>query len=317
MSEFQDPFPSEPLPEIGQRSDHKKKIERSSRRLFGEPASEQLRLLRERIFAEIPQDLEGINIERVEKYIQEQGYDTVPYMVIDKKNRPDLYQLMRTDESYSHWDENKGEEGGFYDINLQMVVIYRDQELEKKNSAVYTESMLVHELSHASITKIAVTTSKGIRIGALDTSKNTGNFLEEGFADLNAIDYRAQFLPELEKAALCGELGIYAKWYKDQILQAMGDNDLPYFFIGSAAFLREDGGTGVVHSSIAASTLSIIRANNPEVWEDLKESRRDPRALRKVRDWFNKKGGADTWKTMQEAPYQREEFARTQQLLLN
>jgi len=302
MSEFQDPFPSEPLPEIGQRSDHKKKIERSSRRLFGEPASEQLRLLRERIFAEIPQDLEGINIERVEKYIQEQGYDTVPYMIIDKKNRPDLYQLMRTDESYSDWDENKGEEAGFYDIALQMVVVYRDRELEEKNSTVFTEFLLVHELSHASISNITVRTSKGIRMGLLDTSKNKGNFLEEAFADLNAIDYRAQFLPESEKAALCEKMGIDIEGWQYKFLQAVGDDGLPYFFTTPAAFLHKDGELGVSDSSIAASTLLLIRDNNPEVWEDLKESRRDPRALRKVRDWFNKRGGSDTWKTVQETP---------------
>src|SRR3989344_3454955 len=94
----------------------------------------------------------------------------------------------------------------------------------------------------------------------------------------------------------------FVKRWQYIFLQAVGDDGLPYFFTTPAAFLHKDGELGVSDSSIAASTLLLIRDNNPEVWEDLKESRRDPRALRKVRDWFNKRGGSDTWKTVQETP---------------
>lgn len=307
--------PKEDIPNID--ASEGMSVRKTTHRLEGKPASEIMEKLRQRILAEIPQNREGINTERVENFMQEKGHDITPYMIINQEHLPQFFAIAR--ELFPDYEQDVEDTNGFYNAPLQLVVVIRQPEKEKNNSTVLTESVLVHEQAHATGGKTAVMKQDGldgyIRLGTVNSAKNEGHFLEEGYVELLASEYRAQFLPEENKRSLCNKLDISPDEYNKTILGATTEENREVTIWVPTVILDENGDFSTPPAATPASALMLIAHKYPEFRGLLDESRKNPMGVRKLKQWFQQ-FGLDMWKTLQKSSYDREWFAWTQKILL-
>ena len=105
--------------------------------------------VKNQLLAEFPKEqIEGINIEKVENFIRQEGLELKPFIVFDRKNLQKVRKIVRNIRRDKLFTDI--ENIGLYSPEIDLVLIVRDKDFEKSSGTIYTEGMLVHELAHAS-----------------------------------------------------------------------------------------------------------------------------------------------------------------------
>jgi len=224
-------------------------------------------------------NLEGLNIDRVNAYFASENLVTKPYIVVRPK---DLKRIARIDKLNS-----LGGRKAVYSNWLGMSIIIRDPVLEAKNSAAYTEGLIVHEGAHstASLTHFlhnkATNHYRSRRLGMalIDSTRGSGYFLEEGWADYHRGKYLGQ---NYQDGAL------------DGIAKALNWNDAPdhLTFIGingresplplKYLHVAEDNRPTALTSSLAGFAVELLIQTDPEIRTAMLTGRSDITGLREV-----------------------------------
>lgn len=142
----------------------------------------------------IVEDREGFDTAAIETFLSRRPMRR-PYrtVLLDNENFVELSDRIQGARGVIGGDDIETI-GGFYRPDLDIVVLRRDREKEKLNGTLYTESLLIHELAHASSGFPALqygedddglTQMKRQGFAVVNPGKETseGSFLEEGFAE--------------------------------------------------------------------------------------------------------------------------------------
>lgn len=164
--------------------------------------------VKNRLLVEFPREhIKGINTERVENFIRQEGLWVKPFIVFDRKNLQKVREIVGNTGLLRSVFNNG--ESGLYSPEMDLILIVRDEEYEKSSGTIYTEGLLAHELAHASsMYQGYVTADKKSfytsRVGFCLPQNQIpwGWLLEEGWADMHRADYFAQHASNEEKEKL-------------------------------------------------------------------------------------------------------------------
>lgn len=282
------------------------------------------REFRKRLLETIPSRQEGLNIERVRQFMAGLGLPVKDFFLFAKEDFPSLVAMLREGGFSSTADqlEQKGSWGLFFpELNLAMV--RRDAEMEKNNSPAFMESILIHELVHASSgyedmvfefnpkeNSLAVHTP---RVGfCLARNKpGWGWFLEEGLADMVRGMYIERYLPpENQSRLLIAEKYPANANFKEAAI-AMVQKSSGYRFLLPLKyiFLVGEDKTDEPLAAVAAFGLELLCRKNKNLREVLLAARNDKERLREIPQLLNglKKG---LYVEIQNTAYQEKDFIR-------
>lgn len=164
--------------------------------------------IKNRLLAEFPRErIEGIDTERVEGFIRQEGLAVKPFIVFSRKDLQKVRDIIGGAGLLRSVFKNG--EGGLYSPEMDLVLVARDEDYEKSSGAIYTEGLLAHELAHASSMYQGYVTSdyKSFytpRVGfCLPQSQIPwGWLMEEGWADMHRADYFASHASDEDKEKL-------------------------------------------------------------------------------------------------------------------
>jgi hypothetical protein len=239
--------------------------------------------------AGLPQDTEGLNLERVSAYMGSLGVRQPLTIHVS----PDLRPVVVPYVSEHHSLKREEGVGGRYIENLDICIVYRDGELEALNGPEYVESLTVHELYHGSAEHagIRVTAAAneggyahriGFRSGHYVTrlgprpelpirQTRTGGFLEEGAAE----HFRGKYITEV-----LGKPGGLADMPHE--LTRLGKPERPLLIPSRYIVkIREDCPT-VSQASFAGAAMDLLVEKDPALEPALLEARYSVEGLREV-----------------------------------
>jgi hypothetical protein len=171
-----------------------------------------------RLFEAAPSREEGINTERVDQFLHDQGLQTKPSLLLNPEDVPGLHDAM-VDVGFDHphirclrGTKTAGEvtlEGVYLEL-LGTVLMVRSPEMEAVYGSNFSEQLLAHEKAHSSEDDGPVVYRKtqegriifaAVRGGQFvpkrsepDVDSFRGTFLEEAFAERVAARYTAEEL---------------------------------------------------------------------------------------------------------------------------
>jgi hypothetical protein len=244
--------------------------------------------IKNKLLREFPkEDLEGINIKKVERYIESEGLTVKPYVVFYRDELPKIKQIEG--ESRLLRDGLDKGECGLYSPEMDMGLIVRDKEYEESNGTIFTEGMIVHELAHASSMHQSYITTDNIsfytpRVGFCLPQNKTpwGWVLEEGWADMHRANYVSKNASELERQKVFDSLHFGELNMEDTLpitIQQTGKIlPIPVKYV----YITPEGIPSIKSSSFAAYAIEILCKNNPNIKPLLKEARFSVDGLRKL-----------------------------------
>jgi len=234
---------------------------------------EEWRILREKVLKNFESKTDGMDIERVKDFIKGQGLPVSDFLIVEREDIPKLQVLfMELNSSLSADME------GRYIPELDLTFVRRDYNSEKNNGAIYTEGILVHELTHSvGCSKEYIKKAENVfvpRIGFGFTKESFGLFLEEGFAELMRGEYVDKNLTREEKESI---KMAQSKQVSDENGYGMKDK---YMFF-------EDGKLEHSLLSVAGVGLEILCGAIPNLRQTFAEARGDLEKLREIPKLIN------------------------------
>lgn len=229
----------------------------------------------------LPEDREGLNINRVESFIRGLGLEIKPMLVLNKEHLGELQAVYVKNGEKSlakciaAVKDGKIDRRGQYEALSDRVLIIRDPQLEAENGAEYTEAIIVHELAHASnsyfterYTKRGLlrkkVNSRPARVGLrLASDSRDKGFLEEGWACLIQMKYAREVL---------GARGGFG----DGKPLFWGE-DLPPEY-----YYTKNGKRWEIPYAHLAYAMQLLTEREPRLFDAMKRARTDTEGLRDV-----------------------------------
>lgn len=258
----------------------------------------------------------GLDLNRAEDFIRSNGMEVKPYIIIGREDQDLLNRISGSSGLFRNVNFKEGVGGGIYIPEIDMVVVIRDPEKERLNGVIYTESILVHELAHASSMYRGFIKPFGKDVDAYMTPRSGyclpnsnsewGWFLEEGFAELLRGKYKSKYMNRLDKNKLERSFN-YGELDWDDTLQTPDEDNIILPSPLKYADLRSNGVPGNKSSSYAAFALELILKRDPEIFPLLCEARKSLPSLRKLAKRLNKVSDG-LYLYIQKGPYNMESF---------
>jgi hypothetical protein len=301
---------------------------------------EEFKRIRENLLQEFPKErVEGINLRRVEEFIKDRGLEIRPYIIIGKD---DFLKMQRIVDS-SSWESFLafiGEGGiGLYDANMDLVVVFRDDDRERVNGEIFTERFLVHELAHAS-TRVGNYTAAYDRNGremdlphALRTGfclrsrhKETGwgELIEEGWAEMQSANYFAQCATKKDRMRVESAVGQGSLDVEDTIPTGMALGAMlvnvatgkPLPLPAKYVFLDSEGKPQAATAAPAGFALEILCRNNSSLAPAMIEARKSVEGLRKFARILYETS-PELYKKLQVGDYSAREFRKKLEMVID
>ncbi len=282
--------------------------------------------LRKEILRRVPSKIEGLNIARVQAFFENfPGLKLNEYVVFDEEDLPKLRELLLPTKMLKK--DSFSESEGFQEIGrfipaINLSFIKRRKDLEEANGALITERTFVHELAHSSseYTKYIKTAPHERRVPRLGFAVDTGtsvrgSFLEEGFAEMMAGQYNAEYATEEQKLDVLRktEFGV-GMFSKAIITVEKGTGEYPdnsFYIPAKYLFKRPESQHefSLFDSAPAAFGLELLREKNEELYPALLSARHDIESLRDVAKIINgiKPG---LYSVLQKFKYTQDDFVR-------
>ena len=248
--------------------------------------------VRTQLNKEFPKDkIEGLNTQRVEDYIQQEGLTVKPYIIFKREDLPKVKKIVGgTNLLRSVFNNN---ECGVYIPEIDMVLVARDKDFEDINGPIYTEGLLIHELAHASSMFQGYVTENHqgfytprVGFGLPQNKTNYGWVLEEGWADMLRGEYVNKNASVTEKYAIEDSLRYGPINLNDtiQINSPVGILPIPAKY----TYVKPDGAPTCKSSSYAGYALELLCRQNPLLKISLGEGRKSLEGLKKVSNEIDK-----------------------------
>lgn len=261
---------------------------------LGNENASEFQSLRHRLLEAFPKEAnKGLNLERVEKFILDEGLTLGSYVVVNYEDLPKLRKIdgglnIINDFGYPRFH-------GRYFPEFDLVIVVRSKRFEKSNGSVRTESILVHELAHASCRRDAFVTGSGKGIGnrlgfcILDNSIDWGWFIEEGWAEMIEGKYTEKFSQDQDRREIMRILGLPNLKIDDVLAHPYKRGKLlplPLKYI-SSGYTNGNFYVGMSETSWAAYGLELLIKKNPRILPLLYEARKNIAGLRALAGEFN------------------------------
>jgi len=254
---------------------------------FTKPPEHFLKI-KENLLKEFPKEkIEGINLERVEDFIREQGLTVKPYIIFNGEDLPKIKKITNELNLYPKNIE-KNEACATYSPHIDLVFLKREKECEAVNGAIYTERVLLHELEHAANShQVLVYDNNEFSVPrsgfCLPGNKiPQGWFLEEGWAEMQAGKYFERFANNQELAKLKESLGA-----KDA---NVGLNDTVQLIIDEKVIplpmkyliVEPKGDATITRSAFAAYGMELLCEKDPNLFQIMTKARSSAEGLHKL-----------------------------------
>ncbi len=266
--------------------------------------------MRARILHEVRHEETGLNVGRVAKFLDHYGLPMHDFIAVDSNDMPALENLV----GGAGGDEAKTTGAYFAVLDLSYVV--RNRAAEAANGPELTESLLVHEIGHASAKNkpLGLARTQSGEIGTLllrsgfsvkdNDGEERGSFFEEGFAGL------------MEHRYVTEELAMPNGFPQKAGSQELSLNGNPYklpqsFFVKSS----KKNKIGISVSSHSAYGIELLIAKDPAIFDAMLKSRTDIEGLRE----FAKRIEAlspGLYSALSRVPYETRDFMEATNLII-
>jgi len=244
-------------------------------------------LVREQLIREFPREkVIGLDTKRAERFIEEKGLPVKPYVIFDSNDYDKVEKIVGNTNLLRNAFQNGV--NGIYSPEMDLILVRRDEKLEKMNGGIYTEGLLVHELAHASSMYQGYITSNKQRfytprVGFCLPQNNTpwGWLLEEGWADMHGAEYFSKFATEEQKRRIEDIMKFGPLNWEDTIPIVTPKGNilpLPVKYI----YINEKGGPTIKSSAYAGYTIELLCRIDPTLYSILKQARSSVEGLRKL-----------------------------------
>ncbi len=235
---------------------------------------------------ELPQNIEGLNVERISGFMSSLGMESKPLVFLDRETIPSLAAIY---EKYNY-DISVDDFGmeGFYEPHSNLVIVFRDKVREKLNGFIATEGIAVHELFHGSTHYRGIVNEEGdnfrARVGhAVNGGEGFGDFFEEGGADYYRHQYLHQYMAIDDYRRL---LNVYDDKIHPQedIEQQVNSYSVPYFKQERVPLLygmsRSTHKVEAAIPSLAGYAMNLLIELDPDIEGTIVEARKSVSGLR-------------------------------------
>ena len=239
----------------------------------------------------LPQRTEGLDLQRVKDFIASKGLSAVEMIVYEENDIPKIKEIVSgeiTDDSFNNY--------GFCAYGLGLVFVKRNALLEKINGPEYTESVAVHEQTHASSgytvfleLQDKTTTGRGgfmvPRFSENGHCSFHGDFFEEGFSGLLEAEFLERFGKERNHKM--------EEWFPDSAsLDHLNeykteDEKIKFQIPLKYLTLLKYHQTGYSSVSIQAFGVELLCKKIPELYDTMLRARTDINELRKIPKLIN------------------------------
>ncbi len=228
-----------------------------------------------------PSDTDGLNIQRVNDFLDSLGLRKADMIIIYKEQTPELHRILQK----IGFPELSGQNSMYYG-ELDLAFVIRDKELEALNGREITESIAVNEgvhgaSEHSSLCGIVndddTTSVYAQRVGLssqpVEDARITGLFWEEAFAEFVRALYVTGPLGR-PTGFLHGQAEVIA-------VRSLADNSSLQF---PAKYLYQPSGDRppIFYASYAGAALDCLIARDPGLLPALFASRKDLRGVEEV-----------------------------------
>lgn len=252
--------------------------------------------VRKKLLKKFPiEEVEGLNLNRVESFMTDLGLEIKPYIIID---REDLRRVKRTMKPYDFLGGilyKRKNNIGIYNTPLGISIILRDPEDEELNGSIFTEGMIVHELGHSSsqhqdLVQTKPNSFQTSRVGFYFPGKRgSSGFIEEGFADMIRARYVAKNATRSEVQHLVAAVaarGFRQVRIEDTIPLGLEGGPLfpiplKYFYVGKDALSSTTG------SSFAGYAIELLCKKIPTLEKSMVLGRTSVEGLREIARLIN------------------------------
>jgi hypothetical protein len=303
---------------------------------------------RECILDEFENHTEGINIERIASFAEENGLKMVPYRLLYKDELPKLQEVLK------YLDSRLSNTGGYLG-GTDVVYVVRNRELEEQNGCAFTEGLLIHELVHSNYSyaisgkQTAQVRRGGIKIGPFHLFSNidevllhvphrmgstgifsrnalpneidppeqsvySGAYIEEGLAELVRCRYMQKFMDEKQKIALASIEGILPEDVAHSIVNTKFSKNVTIGVPLPLMLANQPGENKIIGSAPACAGLMNLCENIPELEDALWKARAQPEALREIPKIVNG-FHPGLYAKLMKVPYDGEEFAKATKMI--
>lgn len=228
-------------------------------------------MIKKRILSEVPQLRDGINFERLNRFLQKRGVLPQDFIVYDKKHRG-VVEKIYAEGGQKAFINCSSDLFCVQDSNLDLVIVERDPENETGEEFLNAEMDLIHEFVHGSKRNNSLKCADN---GALyrpgagllreDTNGNPrGTFFEEAVAELTAVQYREELARD--KRAIDKLNGLV------HINHTNGDHSLSYDIPLKYVTVNKEGGV-MKTGALSAYALELMIKKDPSILDTLEEAR--------------------------------------------
>jgi hypothetical protein len=272
--------------------------------------------VRTKILEKFENKTDGLNIERVKKFMKENSLPILEYVLYDTED------LSRLDEMLEGLDELEPTTIAEYKSTFNLIFLKRNRKYEELNESIYDEGNLIHELGHGSTQhmhyaqkaktdQLKVTrTGFALRNVKLKKEKTPwGEFLEEAFAEMLSGEYTERNRSETTQKKIKEKMESLIRedddWQYDMAEKYVSIYDI-----------NERGNLTVGYSipAVAATGLEMLCEKIPTLRQTLIEARSDVEKLREIPKLINAiKPGL--YMEIQKCDYSHEEFLRVQNII--
>lgn len=248
---------------------------------------------------------EGLNLARAEVFITDQGLTLKQYILVKKDDLGKVFQINESSNLIKSGFGTKSQMG-VYIPEIDLVVVYRDDEMEEINGKIFSEGLLVHELSHASsgyqtlITDDLSANSARVGFCLPQVSDKWGWYLEEGWAEMQRADYVSEFSTQLERQTLTDALS-FGNISHERLIPIKSTSGVYLPIPVKYLYLQNRESPTTFSGSLAGYSLELLCTKIPKLRETLLKARNsivDLRNLARLLDSFSPK----LYKRLQSAP---------------
>ncbi len=233
-----------------------------------------------KLIEQFPSDEEGLNLDRVNSFMDSLGLRIAPAVQLWSERSPALFEAI----SEATGLEESREQSGVYYAELDTAFVFRDRELEARNGSEFTESLLVHELAHGSSQHdslrgvvrgssiSAVTPRLGQSVQPIDEGRK-GVFIEEGFAEY----VRGRYVTEV-----LGRTHGFADMPNEVSIATNPRDNFQVSVPSKYLHKTADGSPNVVTASYAGAAMDSLISRDPLLLPALVRARHDVDGLKEV-----------------------------------
>ncbi len=285
---------------------------------------------RNKVLAEVRQYTDGMNISKCYDFVRSLGLSTTDCVVV-RKNSESYLKLIeifnsvgflssfKNPDSTDSTGETKLHVNGFFNTQLNLIVIFRDEDdADSLQRTLRSEADLVHELVHGSSEYKEFYGHENLpinqRVGFIISKSSVeplespgyegkfkvnierlgGSFLEEGTAEMFAVEYLEANLPNSERIkrwkarGLDQSMEIGSDQYNEKLqkITLLNSNNGVEYILSipiKYCFFDFDGQVGFnPHRFFQAYALELLCARLPELRGALIKSRDDVNGVREV-----------------------------------